>query len=155
MTKKTKTKNKSKKPASKRIARQKNYEAHYLALVLIGLLLVEGYLGTTTSLSDWQQGVAVLDMSQAVAQTSSDLAVVFQPVTNTIDGVNQFYAIAANEMAQVLDLSGSDNFADLGFVTDGVYNFYQQASVQMAGLLDVSPENSWPARVAGASVTSQ
>jgi len=149
MKKKTNTK-KSIKVSSK--PKQQKFESHYLAIVLISFLLLEGCLVTTTSTIDWQKGLAVLDVSEAVAQTNSDLAIILEPITDVINNVNQFYTLAATQMTQVLDLSEPDPIADISLVTDGVNEFYQQAAVQLTELLDTSSWHSSSGDVAGISI---
>jgi hypothetical protein len=151
--KSTKTKTKVTKSVSKKAPKAKGYEAHYLAVILIAFLLLEGLLITSTQVSDWQRGVSVLDMSTAVAQTSSDFMLVMQPVADAIAGVNQFYQIAATEMMYVLDLSEYDPLYELSLVIGGVNAFYQEATVQLTQLLDFSDTASWPAQIAGVSVS--
>jgi hypothetical protein len=146
MTKKSKTKNKSKKTTARKA---RNFEAHYLALILVAVLLLEGYFVTSTHRSDWQQGASVLDISHEVSETFTELGQVFQPIADAVDGVNEFYELSATAMMQVLDIS--EPTYELRIVTDGVYNFYQEASIQLSQLLDVTPTSSWPAHVAGVS----
>src|SRR6185436_9836854 len=148
---------KTKKASVAKVKRQKvkQYESHYLALILVGFLLLEGLLGTMTTIKDWQQGVTVLDISSQVTQTISDANVAIQPVFEAIEGVDQFYSMATTEMTTLLDFSGENNFAELEQVTDGVFAFYDQASIEMAHVLDLSDINTWPARVAGVSIFAQ
>ena len=152
-----KKRSKTKKQSVPKVKRQKikHYESHYLALILVGFLLLEGLLGSTTTIKDWKQGVAVLDISSAVTQTMSDANIAIQPVLDAVEGVNEFYAQAATEMTALLDLSNSDNFSELEEITNGVFAFYHQASIEMANVLDVSDINTWPSRVAGASIFAQ
>jgi hypothetical protein len=153
MKKRSKNKSRTSKPVAAKKARTKKYEAHYLAIVLIAFLLLEGTLISSTQAVDWQTGTSVLDLSFAVAQTSQDLAVAFSPVTNTIEGVNQFYALATDQMMGLLDLSGTDPLNEVSLVADGVNSFYQQAATQMAQVLDMPSMSSWPGNVAGISTT--
>lgn len=148
-----KPKNKTTKSLSKKAPQSRGYEAHYLAVILIAFLLLEGFLFTSTQSRDWQKGIQVLDMSSAVAQTTSDLRVVMQPIVDAVEGVNEFYQIAATEMMHVLDISGQNPLEEVALVTEGVYDFYQSASQELTYLLDVSERSSWPARVAGVSVS--
>jgi hypothetical protein len=134
-------------------SKQQKFEPHILAIVLVGFLLLEGCLITTTNSMDWQSGLAVLDVSAAVTQTSSDIAVILEPVTDVMSNVHQFYTLAAIEMSQILDFSDANPIADLSLLTDGVNDFYQQAATQMAQLLEISPQvHSTSGNVAGASV---
>jgi len=144
-----KTKKQSKAPAVKKTARARQYEAHYMALILIGFLIVEGLFITQTHTADWQYGAAVLDISTQVA---SDAANVINPVSDVVSGINQFYQIAATEATPLFDISQSDPIGDLSFIAGGVSEFYSQAATQMAQLLDLSDSgNSWSGNVAGAS----
>jgi hypothetical protein len=127
------------------------YPEHYLALVLIGFLLVEGILISSTGKADWARGAQLLDVSSAVSQTLSDTALVFQPMADTVAAVHEFYIQAATAMIPMLDISGS--LSDAGIVFDGVNEFYQQAATEMTRVLDVSDVSMWPAKVAGASIT--
>jgi hypothetical protein len=133
----------------------KKYESHYLAIVLIAFLLLEGCLISATNTSDWQKGLQVLDVSGAVSQTFSDATLVFQPVTMAADNINQFYVLASDQMAQLLDLSGTDPLNEVSMVASGVNDFYQQSAIQMAQMLDMSSLSSWPGNLAGSSVTVQ
>ncbi len=153
MKKVTKTKNKRRKTVSKKIARAKRIESHYLAIIIIAFVLLEGFLITSTHLTDWQNGFEVLDMSTSMTQTGSDFAAVVQPISDAISGVNEFYEVAANEMMVVLDISNTNPMEEVNLITGGIYEFYQEASVQMASLLDVSDITAWPAQVAGVSIT--
>lgn len=152
MTKKSKKKNK-KKPVAKKISRIKNYEPHYLALILIVFLLFEGYLFTGTNWSDWKHGMAVLDISNAVTETVYDVRSVLQPVSDVVTGVDKFYQLAATEMTKLLDLSQNGPIDQISLVAGSVSEFYEQASVELATLLDMSNTSSWPGNIAGASIS--
>jgi|GEM_PF-2421056 hypothetical protein len=137
----------------------RQYEAHYLPLALVALLLVEGFFGTAIHASDWKQGLAVLDISQTVAQTSSDVAMTLRPVGDGYNGVEQFYQVAATQMAQLLDLSQNNPIDQVALIGSSVNEFYQQAATQMASMLDFSANSSsssnspWSSRVAGSSIS--
>jgi hypothetical protein len=151
---KTKTKKKqTKKTASPRKKREKQFEPHYLALVLVAFLLLEGFTLTSTTAPDWGQGTEVLDMSQAVHQTIDDSAKLFQPIVNTISDINKFYELSATELIPLLDLSDYDVTEDVALITDGVAAFYDEASIELANLFDFSSTvNPWTSAVAGASI---
>ncbi|MBX4191842.1 MAG: hypothetical protein KW804_03520 [Candidatus Doudnabacteria bacterium] len=153
MKKVSKTKKTATKFVAKKVVKTKAYEAHYLAMILLGFLLLEGFLSTSTKMSDWDRGLEVLDMSSSVAQTTSDLEIVMQPIATAFEGVNEFYELAATEMIQILDMSGVNPMEDVVFVTSGVTEFYQQASVELISFLDFSDSRSWPAKVAGVTVS--
>lgn len=152
MKTKTKKKNKVAKTTTKKVVRSQKFESHYLAIVLIAFLLLEGILISSASTVDWQKGFAVLDVSQSITQATSDLAVVLTPVTETINNVDTFYQLAATEMTSLLDLSDNNPTIELVQIFDGVAAFYEQAATEMIALLDMSTATSWPS-VAGASVS--
>lgn len=143
-TKKIKKTNKKNQTAPRKKVR--SYEAHYLALALIAVLVVEGVAGTYISAADWKSGVAVLDFSSTMPQTLQQINYVFE-------GVNQFYQIAATEMIPVLDLSNNGPIDNGALVASSVYEFYQQSSNQMASLIDFSHTAAWHGSVAGISVS--
>lgn len=153
--KKTKKKIKSTKKVSSRRVQARNFEAHYLAIILVVFLLLEGYFVSSTQLADWQKGMRVLDISTAVTQTTTDISLVMQPVTDAVKGVDQFYQLSATAMIELFDMSQEGPGSQIGFVTDSVYEFYQQASIETASLLDVSSVSAWPSQVAGVSVSIQ
>jgi len=115
-----------------------HYEVQYLAVAIIVFLLLEVGLFSIADQADWQAGASLLDMSSSINRVSSDLAEVFQPVTNTISDLNLFYQTATTAMIQLLDMSSANFFGPLTVVVDGVYEFYQQAADQMASLLDMN-----------------
>jgi hypothetical protein len=122
-----------------------------LALVLIGVLLVEGLFASFTTRSDWSQGVAVLDISQAVADSAAGTGILLRPVADAISGTDQFYQLAATEMMVLTDLSDNP-LQELEMVATGVAGFYQEASTELALVLDFSRPRSWNANVAGAYI---
>jgi hypothetical protein len=152
MTKKSKSKQKKNTKPTRKVQKTRQFESHYLALILIGFLLLEGILFSATNQTDWEQGVQMLDVSSAVMQTSSDVSWIFQPVSEAVAGVDQFYQLAATEAMSLLDLSEDGPIDQMALVTNSVFEFYEQASVELASMLDVSEMSSWPARVAGASI---
>ncbi len=153
MKTKAKKKNKTTKTHARK-ARPQKYESHYLVIVLVVFLLLEGVLVTSAQATDWQYGFQVLDMSSSVAQIATDLSVTFEPIINAVQGVDQFYQLAATQMTVLLDLSSIDPIGQIGMVTDGVYEFYQSAATEMAALLDLSAMgNPWSGNIAGVSVS--
>lgn len=150
---KQKTKISPKRGKNNRSRGQKKYSPHYLAIVLAVVLILEGALFNITSTADWQKASTILDMSIAVAQTSQDLIATFEPMIEVAQGVNQFYQLAATQMMELLDLSDSRFGSEVTLVYMGVANFYWQAASQMEGLLDESSIASWPATVAGVSIS--
>jgi hypothetical protein len=132
------------------MAKTKTYEAKYLGVILVAILLIEAGLFNINSNSTLQKGFAVLDLSQTVSETSQNLSFAFQPMTDAIDSINQFYQAASTQMIGLLDMSGSMN--DVADVYNGVNDFYQSASTQMAELLDFSRSSPWSGNIAGASI---
>ncbi len=146
-SRKTKTKQKS----SAKKARTVNYPAHYLASVLMSVMILETALFGIASGADWtKSSVEILDVSETLSQTVEDVSLVFQPVVDTVAGINEFYVSAADEMIILLD--AKEGFQDVALIWDGVNAFYEEASVQMAWVLDFSSASRWPAAVAGASI---
>jgi len=133
---------------SKKI-KTKNYPAHYLALFLMTALLLQGFLMSSTSKSDWMSAAPLLDVSETVAAVVEDTSRVFAPVTETVAAVNKFYSLAANEAIVLLDMK--DSFRDVNLAIEGVFAFYEEASIQMTYVLDVSSVSALPA-VAGAYI---
>lgn len=146
-----KIKTKNKKPAVR--SKTKKYSARYLALILAVTLILEGVLFGITTGPDWNSTSQILDISSGVSEVQSDLIITIQPMSNLVSSINQFYQLSAIQMAKLLDLSDSN--AGLGFslVYDGVSEFYQQAGSQMVQVLDFSNQASWPAKVAGISIS--
>lgn len=138
MKSKTKTKLKTNKNPRTRRQKVKAYPAHYLAIVLAVILLFEGWLFGSSTASDWQNAIVILDVSEQVNETQSDLIEFFQPMFQTAEDVNQFYQLSATTMIELVDLSSSGFGSEVEFVYDGVSNFYALASEQMAIVLDVS-----------------
>ena len=149
-----KTKSKSKVKTKSTRVKIKKYPAHYFAIILVSALVIEAGFFNFTTAANWQNAVSVLDISAQVAQTSSDMSVVFQPITDTIANVNQFYALSTTAMTQLLDLSDSAPTYEFSFIYNGVAEFYNQASQQMASVLDMSSQmQSISGTVAGISIS--
>lgn len=132
--KKTKTKKSTK--SSK--LRLKHYSPQYLAAILTCVLILEGILLGVGSGADWQRAVTILDTSNGVSQTAQDMTETLQPVTDLVQGVDQFYQLSADAMMQLLDLSDSGIGSEALFIFSGVNDFYQQSSIEMTGLLGAS-----------------
>lgn len=139
MKSKTKTtKNKSagasatKKPAARKKDRQ--YPAYYLAAVLAGILLLEGFLLGAATPQAWSEAMQVLDVSASVQVVTADLAYVFEPMLDQVGYVEEFYQLAATELMYLFDASDVDHTAFFR----GVNQFYYLASVEMETLLDFS-----------------
>ena len=133
---KSKTNKKEKTITRTRRPRARQLSAQYLAIVLGVVLVVEGLAMGSVSTANWRFGVQVLDVSGGVSQTAADLQVALAPAAAVVRSVNNFYQLAATEMAYLLD--ASDQTAQLADIYNGVAAFYSQASRQMALLLDVS-----------------
>jgi hypothetical protein len=133
---KLKTNKKAKTITRTRRPRARQFSAQYLAIVLAAVLLIEGVSIGSVSAQNWRFGVQVLDMSAGVSQTVSDMSVALAPAVLVVRSVNNFYSLAATEMAYLLD--ASDQAAQLADIYNGVASFYNQASSQMALLLDAS-----------------
>ena len=144
--------NKIKKAAVRqpRKSKEKNYQAHYLAIEILATLFIEGILIGSAHAADWQAGTALLDMSSGIAETSQDTLIFFEPVIEVAQGVNDFYQQSATEMTKLLDLS--DLGPELSIAPEGVAEFYNQVATQMADLLDFSKVTTWPAIVSGISI---
>lgn len=151
---KIKNKKKSKAKAVKRVSRPriKKYPTHYLALILAVTLLLEGVLFGITTGSDWKNASQILDVSSGVSEVQIDLTQTFQPMSDLVSSIDQFYQLSAIQMSQLLDLSDSGVGSEVAMIYNGVSEFYQQASIQMAQVLDFSSSSSWPAKVAGISI---
>jgi hypothetical protein len=130
---------------------KKQYPSHYLAIILAAVLILEGVMICMTTSSDWHDASSILDVTVGLNETISDTVTFFQPVTDVVSGVSEFYKQATDQMMTLLDLSGS--FSDLTEVFNGVGEFYTQASIQMAHLLDVSETPAWGGKLSGASIT--
>ena len=131
-----------------------HYEVQYLAIILVTFLLIEVMLFSIAGPADWQAGADVLDMSEAVSLVATDLADVFEPITDTVANVNQFYQLAATAMTELLDMSGKNFLSPVSTILIGVNDFYQQSADQMALLLDLSPKPVQP-MVAGISISTR
>lgn len=148
-TKKKKTKQIKKQPYR---SKTKKYSAHYLALVLATALILEGVLFGITTGPDWRNAAQILDVSSGISEVQSNLIVTFQPMSDLVSSVNQFYQLSAIQMSQLLDLSDGGIGFEVAMVYGGISEFYRQASMQMAQVLDFSSSSSWPAKVAGISI---
>lgn len=131
----------------------RHFHASYLAVIIAGLLILEGLLFTFSSQPAWQEGVSVLDMGPGVSQTVNDLAYTLAPVAETVSLVNQFYSLATDAAMELLDLEGSET--ELLLVINGVTDFYILASMEMEKLLTVSPMTINFPQVAGMSITAE
>jgi hypothetical protein len=144
-----KEKTKTKKASPSKSRKEKHYPAVMLALVLAGVLMLEGLLLGAATPSAWQESLQILDISQDISLVVSDTYEAVEPMLAQIDHVTEFYEMAATEMMVLLDASDSDPFV---FVR-GVSEFYQLASVEMEQILDFSDQVSVFPRVAGSSIS--
>ena len=132
--------------------RVKKYPAHYLGIILVGLLLIEGVIFGMATEANWQNGYAVLDVHAGVDETSHDVVTVFQPMIDAVDNLNKFYQMTTTEMSKLLDLSSDPPGTEVMLIFNGVAEFYGQASIQMTRVLDTSDFVPWQSQIAGASI---
>jgi hypothetical protein len=147
MKMKEKTKTKSVRVQGGR--KEKNYPAYYLALVLAGVLILEGLLLGAATPKAWQHGLEILDVSQGVDLVMTDSYWAVEPMLTQIDSIHEFYELAATEMMVLLDASESDVLS----FPKAVNEFYRLASVEMEKVLDLSENMSYWPRVAGTSIS--
>jgi len=145
-TKKVATVLKSKKPTKKKI---KHYHPSYLALLVAGILLLEGLLFSISTPADWKYGAQILDLRPAISETFNDFAEIMTPVIDLTRAVNQFYVLAADEAIVLLDLSPAVD--SLKLIYSSVDQFYEQASIAMSDLLGITG-SSLQGNVAGISI---
>lgn len=111
------------------------YPARILAIVLGGIMFLEGMLFGVTTSNDLSVGMHVLDISAAVSTTKADLAWLAEPLVTTVESVNTFYVLASEELIVLLE----DNFFNNAItLIQDVDRFYQFAGKEMANALDVS-----------------
>ncbi len=146
MTKKIKSKSITKKQKAQ------NYSAHTLAIVLAVALILEGIVFGTATSADWQNAATILDVSSAVTTTAHDVSVTFQPLTELMGDIDEFYALAAIEMEQILDLSDSQIGSEMTMAYYGIGDFYKLATDQMMAVMDVSNSPLLQGSVAGMSI---
>lgn len=147
--KKMKAKTKTKKTTTKRVRQEKNYPAYYLAVILAGVLILEGLLLGAATPKAWQHGLEVLDVSSGIENVLNDSFSAVEPMLVQIDSINEFYQMAATEMMVLLDASDSDILA----FPKAVNEFYTLASTEMEEVLDLSDSFAYWPRVAGASIS--
>ena len=145
--KKSKTKNRTKRKSAKR---HQQYPVHYLAIILIVFLLLQGFLISATQITHWQTGVSLLDVRQEVALVAADLMKVFQPALDLYHNVHTFSQLAATETIALL--ADTNPIGEVVSVASGIDEFYAQASIQMAKMLDVSELAQRSGLVAGISI---
>jgi hypothetical protein len=131
--KKTKTKSKGRKKKSALFSN--SYPAHVLAIVLMAVMFVEGMMFGIASAKDLSVGLEVLDVSDAVVTTKSDLAWLAEPLVVTFNGVDRFYAMASEVVMSLLE----DNIVDNATIAvEDINKFYKIASNEMTQTLDLS-----------------
>jgi predicted DNA-binding ArsR family transcriptional regulator len=136
MPAKTKTKIKKKVTKTKSIKREKpekSFHVSYLAIAIVGLVLLEGLLFSCSTTARWKNASEVLDVSSSVAQCVTDMRVTLAPVVETVNLVNQFYSLSTDAAMELLDLKGSQK--GVMEVYNGVSRFYHLASIEMETLL--------------------
>ena len=119
----------------RRIMYKTAYPAKALALVLGGIMFLEGMMFGITTGADLSAGIKVLDISSAVSTTQADLAWLAEPLMTTINGVNEFYVLASQQTIVLLQDNFFNNAATL--IAD-VDKFYKVAADEMATALDIS-----------------
>jgi hypothetical protein len=129
--------------------KEKNYPAYYLAVVLAGVLILEGLLLGAATPSAWQHGLEILDVSSGMNLVLSDSYSVVEPLLVQMESINEFYQLAANEMMFLLDASHADVLA----FPKAVNEFYELASIEMEEMLDLSDNIGYWPRVAGTSIS--
>lgn len=142
-----KAKTKSSKVSKTR--KEKNYPAYYLAIVLAGVLILEGLLLGAATPKAWQQGLEILDVSSSMDLVLSDSYTLVEPLLVQMDSITKFYELAANEMMVLLDASDADVLA----FPKAVNEFYELASIEMENMLDLSENIGYWPRVAGTSIS--
>jgi hypothetical protein len=142
-----KSNTKTSKPRNSR--KEKNYPAYYLAVVLAGVLILEGLLLGAATPKAWQEGLEILDVSSGVGLVMSDTYTVIEPMLIQMDSINEFYQLAATEMMGLLD---SSDYDVLRFPKT-VNRFYELASIEMEQMLDLSENLAYWPRIAGASIS--
>jgi hypothetical protein len=146
---KMKEKTKNKKVTVRGNSKEKNYPAYYLALVLAGVLILEGLLLGAATPRAWQHGLEILDISQGVELVANDSYWAIEPMLVQMDSIQEFYDLAATEMMVLLDASESDVLS----FPKAVNEFYRLASIEMEKVLDLSENISYWPRVAGTSIS--
>lgn len=145
-----------KKQTAKKTGKAKTAKRHfhvsYLALALVGLLILEALLFTFSSKAAWQDAVGILDVQPGISQTAADLTETLFPVIETVSLVNKFYSLATDAAMELLNLRGSET--ELLLVIDSVTNFYVQASFAMEELITITPMTISMPQVAGASISN-
>src|SRR3989344_3663546 len=94
---------KNKTMRNNRVTRKRSGEKHapaFLAIILGGVLLLEGLLFGIATSRDWQEGVKLLDISAAVSETIGDTRAVFEPQIKMVSDFNRFFQLAALEMTK-------------------------------------------------------
>lgn len=126
--------------------KEKHYSHEYLALALCAMLLLQVFAFEYTKPSDWKAGLSLLDMTEEVRMTGENLADIMSPMVLAIEGVNDFYLEASDQITVLFDLSDSDPF----LAVKGINEFYRLASVEMEHVLDLTSYPVFDGMVAGA-----
>ncbi len=133
----------------------KTYEAYLLGLALIALVVGEVGLLNNVTPADLSSGLSILDISNSVSQSVSDVKLTLAPAAFAVDSINQFYEQSAVATTQLLDFSSPGQPSPMDLVY-GVNDFYNMASKEVVSVLDLSnymPSNSNVPMVAGASIS--
>lgn len=99
---KTKTKTKSKKKNVRMTT--------ILSLCLAVVLLFEGWLMGSAGNSDWSNSFSVLDLSSDFQSVGSDLGALFDPLMVQIKNIETFYQLSATEMINLLRNDWQEDF---------------------------------------------
>src|SRR3989338_2596434 len=102
MKTKRKTKRNKKHPANASASAGK-YPAWVLAVLLASVLLLEGALFTMPASADWTEAAQLLNASDQISGLRITDYALFQPVADVIVGVNVFYITAADQMFYLLE----------------------------------------------------
>ncbi len=117
----------------------RKYSARSLAVLLMLLIFVDGMIFGAISANDINKGLEILDISTAVNTTSSDLAMLAEPLIDQAFNVHTFYVMASTETMVLLD----DNIVpNIGLFVEDIRTFYSVATREMSEALDLSYELS-------------
>lgn len=145
-----KHKHKNKKKAQKLFKSKvwrKKHDPFVLVVVLVIFIALELISLNSATTADWQDGFGLMDVSNQLADTISDLHQTVQPMIDVAGDINLFFQKSAGEMAYLLNDEES-----VIFVADGLTDFLRIASREAYQLFDVAGSNPWLGKVAGMSI---
>lgn len=105
-----------------RRTRNKSYPVHLLAIAIAVLVTVESLIAFGTTSNDWKQGFAILDVSEGVTSMVSDVSFVAQPAVSAIASVNEFYKQAAVATNQLLAPTATEDPMMFVYGVNDFYN---------------------------------